>query len=211
MNRGGASISTLTVEGLACARGGRPVFSNLDFRIEAGRALALEGANGSGKTSLLRMLAGFLPPLAGTIRVIIKTGATVADAEERGRLAGWLGHQDGVKPQLTARENLAFYAGLYGRDCDLAAALDRVGLARAGELPGQYLSAGMKKRLALARLELSGRPIWLMDEPLSALDVSARRLAARMIQDHCAAGGIAIAATHEPLGLDCAKLVLGNG
>lgn len=171
--------------------------------------MALEGPNGAGKTSLLRMLAGFLTPLAGTIRVRTKSGAAIEDAEERGRLMGWLGHQDGIKPQLTARENLAFYAKLYERECDVAAALDAVGLARASGLPGQYLSAGQKKRLALARLQLSARPVWLLDEPLSALDVSARRLAAEMIRNHCAKGGMAIAATHEPLGLDCRKLMLG--
>ena len=178
--------------------------------LRSGDALALEGANGAGKTSLLRMLAGFLTPLAGTIALTTKDGATIADAEERARAIGWLAHLDGIKLQLTARENLAFYAGLYGRpDADLGRALDDVGLARARDLPGQYLSAGMKKRLALARLKLSDRPLWLMDEPLAALDVKAKALAAEMIREHCAHGGMVIAATHEPLGLDCAKLTLG--
>ena len=203
------TLSSLDVDKLACARGGRAVFHNLDFRVEAGQVLALEGANGAGKTSLLRMLGGFLAPLAGTIRLTTKADAAITDAEERGRCIGWLGHHDGVKPQLTALENLAFYAQLYGRDADLACALDDVGLARARDLPGQYLSAGMKKRLALARLKVSARPLWLLDEPLAALDVKAKRLTAEMIAAHCAEGGMVIAATHEPLGLDCAKLVLG--
>jgi len=204
-----SALSSLEADGLACARGGRAVFRGLDFRIEAGQALALEGANGAGKTSLLRMLAGFLTPLAGTIRMTTKDGATISDDEERGRAIGWLGHHDGVKAPLSAHENLAFYARLYNSPGDIDRALDDVGLTRARDLPGQYLSAGMKKRLALARLKLSARPLWLMDEPLAALDVNAKRLAADMIAAHCAQGGMVIAATHEPLGLDCAKLVLG--
>ena len=203
------ALSSLEADGLACARGGRAVFRGLDFRIEAGQALALEGPNGAGKTSLLRMLAGFLTPLAGTIRMTTRDGAAISDEEERGRTIGWLGHHDGVKAPLSARENLAFYARLYDSPGDIDRALDDVGLTRARDLPGQYLSAGMKKRLALARLKLSARPLWLMDEPLAALDVNAKRLAADMIAAHCAHGGMVIAATHEPLGLDCAKLVLG--
>lgn len=205
------ALASLDVSGLACARGNRGVFKGLDFRIASGEALALEGPNGAGKTSLLRLLAGFLTPLAGTILLTMKDGRSIADPEERGRLIGWLAHQDGLKMQLTACENLAFYARLYGKpQSDLERALDDVGLARARDLPGQYLSAGMKKRLALARLKLSGRPLWLMDEPLAALDVAAKALAADMIRVHCAHGGMVIAATHEPLGLDCAKLTLGQ-
>jgi heme exporter protein A len=204
-----AALSSLDVSNLACARGNRAVFSGLGFRLEAGRALAVEGANGAGKSSLLRMLAGFLTPLAGAIRITAKDGAVIADGEERAQLVGWLGHQDGVKPQLTALENLSFYAQLYARgDADLMHALDEVGLSRARDLPGQYLSAGMKKRLALARLKLAARPLWLMDEPLAALDAKAKALAAEMIRGHCAGGGMAIAATHEALGVDCEKLVL---
>ena len=205
-----SALSFLQADGLACARGGRPVFRDVAFRVRAGTALALEGANGAGKTSLLRMVAGFLAPLAGTIRIETTGAAAIADAEERARLIGWLGHHDGVKPQLSVLENLAFYARLYGRDADLMGALDEVGLMRARDLPGQYLSAGMKKRLALARLKLISRPLWLMDEPLASLDAAAKRLAVRMIATHCAAGGIVVAATHEPLGLECAKLVLGQ-
>ena len=204
-----SDLASLEAAGLACARGGRPVFRKLDFRIKAGEALSLEGPNGAGKTSLLRMLGSYLAPLAGRISLTTKAGAEITDAEERGRYIGWLGHQDGVKPQLTTSEMLAFYAGYYDRPCDIPAALDAVGLLRARDLPGQYLSAGMKKRLALARLKLSARPIWLLDEPLAALDVSAKRLVAEMIVSHCAHGGMVIAATHESLGIDCAKLVLG--
>ncbi len=202
-------ISSLEAAGLACARGGRPVFRNLDFRLEAGQALSLEGPNGAGKTSLLRMLGSYLIPLMGSITLTTKAGEQITDAEERGRYVGWLGHQDGVKPQLTTSETLAFYAGYYGKSCDIPKALEAVGLLRARDLPGQYLSAGMKKRLALARLKLSTRPLWLLDEPLAALDVNAKKLVANMITAHCAEGGMVIAATHEPLGIDCRKLMLG--
>src|SRR5471032_1929781 len=133
-------ITFLTAEKLACARGERTLFSQLSFRVACGQALAVEGANGAGKTSLLRLLAGFLEPTAGRV-VIRQDGKDSDDAEERGKLVGWLGHHDGLKPQLTVREQLDFYAALYGRTVD-AAVIDRVGLARQADLPCRYLSAG---------------------------------------------------------------------
>jgi heme exporter protein A len=136
-------------------------------------------------------------------------GTNVPDAEERGKFVGWLGHHDGVKPQLTPRETLLFFAALHDADANVDDALQSVGLARARDLPCQYLSAGQKKRLALARLKTSGRPLWLLDEPLAALDAQGKTLVQGLIAAHCASGGIAIAATHEPLGLDCARLTLG--
>jgi heme exporter protein A len=161
-------ISSLTAEKLACARGERKLFEQLSFRVTAGQALAVEGANGAGKTSLLRLLAGFLSPAAG--RIVMKIGdAQSDDAEERGKQVGWLGHHDGLKPQLTVREQLAFYAGLYAKPAD-AAVLEQVGLTRQADLPCRYLSAGQKRRLALARLLVSQRPLWLLDEPFAALD-----------------------------------------
>jgi heme exporter protein A len=183
------------------------LFRDLSFRVEAGSVLAIEGANGAGKTSLLRMIAGFLAPAAGTIRLATE-GGEIADSEERGRLIGFLAHQDGVKPQLTAAENLSFFARLYGARCESAAALDAVGLLRAGDVPGQYLSAGQKKRLALARLKSCARPLWLLDEPLASLDAQGKALVRELVAAHCAGGGIVLAATHEPLGLDCAKVTL---
>ncbi len=201
------ALTSLTVEDLACVRGGRLVFRGLDFRAEAGAALAIEGANGAGKTSLLRLLAGLLAPQAGTI-ALDADGTNVTDGEERGKHVGWLGHQDGVKPQLTPAETLRFFAALHGAAADGDDALRLVGLSRARDLPCQYLSAGQKKRLALARLKMSGRPLWLLDEPLAALDAAGKDLLRDMIVAHCASGGIAIAATHEPLGVDCARLVL---
>ncbi|MEI9991083.1 MAG: heme ABC exporter ATP-binding protein CcmA [Rhizomicrobium sp.] len=194
----------LTVDKLTCIRGQRVLFRALSFRVEPGQVLSLEGANGAGKTSLLRMIAGFIAPAAGTIAI-----GAVDDAEERGRQIGWLGHHDAAKPQLTPREVLGFFARLYRIDADIAAGLGEVGLGSLADLPCQYLSAGQKKRLALARLKLSRRPVWLLDEPLAALDADGKGRAAGLVRAHCLAGGIAVAATHEPLGLACERLTLG--
>jgi heme exporter protein A len=199
-------ISSLTAENLACARGDRTLFDGLNFRVSAGQALAVEGANGAGKTSLLRMIAGFLAPAAG--RIVVKTGGRENDdVEERGNAIGWLGHQDGLKPQLSVREQLDFFASLYGHRCD-SAVLEQVGLARQADLPCRYLSAGQRRRLALARLLASRRPLWLLDEPFAALDASGQRLVAHLMARHCGDGGIIIAATHEPLGLGNESLKL---
>jgi heme exporter protein A len=202
-------ITSLTAEKLACVRGERTLFEGLSFRVAAGQALAVEGANGAGKTSLLRMLAGFLTPHAG--RLVLKTGGDESDdAEERGKFIGWLGHQDGLKPQLTVHEQLAFFARLYGRtsDTDTGAALEEVGLARQRDFPCRYLSAGQKRRLALARLMVSKRSLWLLDEPFAALDRDGQALIGRQMTLHCGQGGLIIAATHEPLGLGNASLRL---
>jgi heme exporter protein A len=201
-------ISSLTAEKLACARGERTLFSALNFRVQAGQALAVEGANGAGKTSLLRLIAGFLAPAAG--RLLVKTDAGESDdAEERGRLVGWLGHLDGLKPQMTVIEQLGFYAGLYAvHNVDLPSVLAQLGLARQAELPCRYLSAGQRRRLALARLLVSRRPLWLLDEPFAALDTLGQVLVGQLMARHCGEGGIIIAATHDPLGLDNESLKL---
>lgn len=199
-------ISSLTAENLACARGDKRLFDGLNFRVTAGQALAVEGANGAGKTSLLRMIAGFLAPVAGRIAVKIAAVET-DDAEERGKFAGWLGHQDGLKPQLSVREQLDFFAHLYGQKVD-GAVLEQVGLARQADLPCRYLSAGQRRRLGLARLLASARPLWLLDEPFAALDTSGQQLVGQLMARHCGAGGIIIAATHEPLGLGNESLKL---
>ena len=199
-------ISSLTAENLACARGDKRLFDGLNFRVTAGQALAVEGANGAGKTSLLRMIAGFLTPEAGRILVKAASGES-DDAEERGKSVGWMGHQDGLKPQLSVREQLDFFANLYGSKAD-SAVLEQVGLARQADLPCRYLSAGQKRRLGLARLLASSRPLWLLDEPFAALDASGQRLIAHLMARHCGAGGIIIAATHEPLGLGNESLKL---
>jgi heme exporter protein A len=199
-------ITALTAEKLACMRGERRLFDGLSFTVRAGQALAVEGANGAGKTSLLRLLAGFLAPAAG--RVVVKDeSGEITDAELRGKRIGWLGHHDGLKPQLTAREQLEFYAALYAQRAD-AGVLEQVGLARQAELPCRYLSAGQKRRMALARLVVSNRPLWLLDEPFAALDTAGQTLVARLMTMHCGAGGIVIAATHDPLGLGNESLKL---
>lgn len=200
-------IASLTAENLACARGERKLFEQLSFRVTAGQALAVEGANGAGKTSLLRLLAGFLAPAAGRVVVKDAQGETT-DAEARARRIGWLGHHEGLKHQLTVREQLAFYAALYGAPVDAAAALDQVGLTRQADLPCRYLSAGQKRRLALARLLVSQRPLWLLDEPFAALDAAGQALVAQLMARHCGQGGIVIAATHDPLGLSNESLKL---
>jgi heme exporter protein A len=199
----------LEIEGLSCVRGHRTLFRGLGLSLKAGSALSVEGPNGAGKTSLLRMIAGFLRPAAGTIG-LRTNGAAVADPEERGAFVGWLGHSDAVKPQLSVREQLAFWANLYGAGSDPGSAMTAFGLAALAEVPGQYLSAGQKRRLALARLTLCGRPLWLLDEPLAALDASGKALVAHTVVAHCASGGIAVAATHEALGLECGHLRLGS-
>jgi heme exporter protein A len=201
-------ISSLTAEKLACARGERQLFAGLSFRVLAGQALAVEGANGAGKTSLLRLIAGFLAPAAG--RIVVTTGEIESDdAEERGHQVGWLGHLDGLKPQMTVNEQLGFYARLHAvRDADLPAVLAQVGLARQAELPCRYLSAGQRRRLSLARLLVSRRPLWLLDEPFAALDTAGQALVAQLMARHCGEGGIIIAATHDPLGLGNESLKL---
>ena len=197
-------VASLIVDGLTGIRGQRVLFRGLSFRVEAGQVLSLEGPNGAGKTSLLRMMAGFLSPAAGTIAL-----CGVQDADGRGRQVGWLGHHDAAKPQLSPREALRFFADLHRVQADVDAALETVGLRAVADLPCQYLSAGQKKRLALARLNLSQRPVWLLDEPLAALDGAGKALAAAFLASHAKIGGIAIAATHEALGLECPRLALG--
>jgi heme exporter protein A len=200
-------LKSIEARSLSCIRGGRLVFCDVGFRVEAGQALSLEGPNGAGKSSLLRMIAGFLPPAAGVL-VLQSDGAEISDGEERGNFIGWLGHHDAAKPQLTPRETLRFFADLYGANGDIDAALEEVGLSRARDLSCQYLSAGQKKRLSLARLKLSNRPLWLLDEPLAALDTAGKSLEAQFNSSHCVRGGIALAATDEALGIDAARLAL---
>ena len=198
----------LALEDVACIRGERTLFRGLCFSIRAGEALSLEGPNGAGKTSLLRMIAGFIAPAAGIIRLRTSAG-DISEAELRGKHTGWLAHQDGVKPQLRVHEQLTFYARLYGGGA-VDEAMERFGLAQLAGLPGQYLSAGQKRRLALARLVLIDRPLWLLDEPLAALDRAGKALVASTVAAHCAKGGIAVAATHEHLGVECERLNVGH-
>jgi heme exporter protein A len=205
-----AVVSLIEVQDLGCERGGRRIFRNLNFAVASGQTLSLEGPNGAGKTSILRILSGLLPPLEGEIRVQMTAGYAVTDAEERGRLAGGIGHHDGGNGQLSEAEHAQFCATHFGARVTVASVLDRVGLSRIADLPAQYLSAGQRRRLGLARLILSARPLWLLDEPLSSLDAAGRRLTAELIGQHCDDGGIAIVATHENLGLDATRYTLGQ-
>ncbi len=159
---------------IACRRGERLVFRGLSFALEAGAALVLTGANGSGKSSLLRLMAGLLPPHTGSLRW---AGEPIAGdpAAHRARLH-LIGHQDALKPVLTVLENAAFWAGLRGAASAAAAsALERLGLSHLADAPCRLLSAGQKKRLSLARLLASSAPLWLLDEPTTGLDEAATR------------------------------------
>ncbi len=204
-----AALGGIEGKGLALARGEHLLFRDLGFDVSAGEVLSVEGPNGIGKTSLLRLIAGFLEQRAGTLALRTATGDVEADPEERGRYVGWLGHHDGIKHQWTPAENLTFFTRFYGHG-EMEQTLHRMGLKRVRDLPAQYLSAGQKKRVALARLVLSGRPLWLLDEPLSSLDTAGRTLTAELVAEHCAAGGMVFAATHEPLGVPCRHLLLGS-
>jgi heme exporter protein A len=197
----------LTVSELKCVRGGRQVFSKLCFAVRAGEALAITGPNGAGKSSLLRVVAGLVPPAGG---LLVLEGA---DPELGiGEQSHYLGHQDALKPTLTVAENLAFWTGFLGGEGGSAeAALAVVGLDRLDSVPASYLSAGQRRRLSIARLLAVKRPLWLLDEPTTALDAAAQVLLADLMREHLAGGGLILAATHGSLGLDgAAELRLGE-
>lgn len=190
---------------LMCIRGERHVFAGLGFAVAAGGALLLVGANGSGKTSLLRLMAGLLRPAAGGLSW---AGAPIADDPEAHReRVRYVGHLDGVKPVLSARENLSFWAGLHGPASaeDLRRGLAAFTLEDLAEAPGRILSAGQKRRLALARLVASPGELWLLDEPTVGLDAAAQKCLAAAIAAHREGGGWVVAATHAPLDLPGAQ------
>jgi heme exporter protein A len=196
---------------LTCIRGGRRVFSGINFSVDSGEALVLTGPNGAGKSSLLRVIAGLIRPAEG--RLLLKGG----DAEmSLGEQAHYVGHLDPLKPALTVTENLSFWArflnGKVAGDPRLAErALETVSLADLADLPAGYLSAGQRRRLSLARLLAVPRPIWLLDEPTTALDAASQDRLRALMQAHLLGGGMIVAATHGPLGLaDCAELRLGT-
>ena len=202
-------VPLLEVADLACRRGGRRVFDRLSFGLAAGELLALTGRNGSGKTTLLRALALLVRPESGTIRW---QGADVQGEPEawRARLA-WLGHLDGLKGDLSVRENLVVAQKLRGgppAENRLDGVLIAFDLSSLALRPVRTLSAGQRRRTALARVLLSQAPVWLLDEPLNALDQPAQDAFRAALANHLAAGGLALAATHAGLGLPARALDL---
>lgn len=191
----------LTAVDLHCHRGGRDVFTGVSFTVGSGEALIVTGRNGAGKSSLLRTAAGLVRLNRG--RFDLEGGDPELNLPEQ---AHYLGHQDALKPALSVGENLAFWSGFFGaRTPDLHQALEAVGLAALSRLPAAYLSAGQRRRLSIARLVAVKRPIWLLDEPTSTLDVSAQDRLAGLMQAHLAEGGLILAATHGPVGLGNAQ------
>jgi heme exporter protein A len=196
----------LTGCGIRCVRGGREVFPCLDFETSSGEALAVTGPNGSGKTSLLRLIAGLLTIAAGSIG--LEGGEAELTLPEQ---AHYLGHRDPLKPALSVTENLAFWRDYLGGEAfDPAESLAAVGLDHAAKLPAAYLSAGQRRRLSIARLLVVTRPVWLLDEPASALDAAGQSLFAKLMGDHLARGGLIVAATHSPLGIAARELRIGG-
>ena len=186
---------SLQIEELALSRGGRRLFSGLSLKLEPGQACALTGANGSGKTSLLRAVAGLASADSGDIRFGAEDPAVA-------RASGLhlLGHLDGLKASRTASEELEFWAGWQGGGAmALEAAVDRLDLRRLLDLEVRRLSAGQRRRLALARLLAAPRPLWLLDEPLSPLDTRWRGEVLEIMTAHLEAGGLILAAVHDPL------------
>lgn len=186
---------TLIVTDLSITRGGIPVLEHLSFQLPPGKALILRGPNGIGKTTLLRTLAGLQPPLDGEIQ----------GAEDQ---IAYASHSDGLKPTLTVTENLTFWASVFGTN-GIQTALDAFELNELADRHAGNLSAGQKRRLGLARMLVTGRPIWMLDEPTVSLDKNAVQMFANAVRAHLGQGGSALIATHIDLGLDGEVLDVG--
>lgn len=216
----------LAAEDVRLARGDRTLLAHLSFRVDAGQALVLTGANGVGKTTLLRAIAGFLPLASGRITlrpsenthgksaVAQEAAESDEDAQSIAYRCHFVGHLDGLKAVLTVAENLAFWAAFLGGaevhagkpDHDpIEAAMAQFKLTVLADIPAAYLSAGQKRRLGLARLCVAPRPLWLLDEPSVSLDADSVELLRRAIAAHLAVGGLVVAATHVDLGLEAAR------
>jgi heme exporter protein A len=180
---------------LACERGGRLVFAHLDFSLVAGEMLVLRGANGSGKSTLLRVMAGLTPVLTGKIRW--GDGPILTDRLAHNSRCHYVGHQDALKPVLTVRQNLQLWQTLRGGTPErIDLALEQLGLARLADLPARLLSAGQRRRLALARLVAIAAPLWLLDEPATALDADGAARLEQILRDHLADGGRVVLSSH---------------
>ncbi len=204
-------MTLFTGRNLVCVRGERHVFAGLDFAVDAGGALVLAGANGSGKSSLLRLMAGLLRPASGALAW--DGAATAADPEAHRARLHYVGHLDAVKPVLTVAENLRFWDGLRPRRRagnprdSVGPALETFGIAHLADVPGRFLSAGQKRRLTLARIVTASAPLWLLDEPTTALDESATASLEAAIAGHRAGGGMAVVATHTRMAMDGARVL----
>jgi heme exporter protein A len=197
----------ISASNLACVRGDREVFSGINFSVASGEALAVVGPNGAGKSTLLRIVAGLLRTTSG--RITVEGGDPELTIPEQ---AHYVAHQDALKPSLSVTENLAFWARYLGTGpIAVTEALEAVGLGPIRDLPAGYLSAGQRRRLSIARLVAVRRPIWLLDEAAAALDAAAQARLVELMRAHLAGGGLILAATHAPLGLDQApELHLGG-
>ena len=194
-----SSALRFVVKNLSQGYGDLLLFSNLSFTVGSGAAMVVTGDNGTGKSTLLRTLAGLSPPMAGTVR--LEGGAVDATIAEQCHLVGPL---NAIKLELTIRENLSAWADVLGpgEGASVDEALEQFGLDRFADMRAEVLSTGWRRRLALARVLVAERPLWLLDEPTAALDVAASRMVADMIRDHLAVGGLAVIATHLDLGID---------
>ena len=205
------TISALKVGALAVRRGERRLFEAFDLMLSAGEAVALTGANGSGKTSLLRAVAGLLRPESGTIAFLDPSGAALEAEDARAGSVHLVGHQDGLKSSRTAGEELAFQSAWTGADAGgVGAAVEALGLKPLLGLEVRRLSAGQRRRLAFGRLVASPRPLWLLDEPMAPLDTARRALLAGLMQRHLAGGGLILAAVHDPLPFPARSVEIGG-
>lgn len=208
MNSQPFDAADFTGEGLVCVRGERIVFADLDFAIGPGEALLLLGPNGSGKSSLLRLMAGLLRPIAG--RLSWAGAAITDDPEAHGGRSRYIGHHDAIKPVLTVRENVSFWATLWGGKgaaANVPAALDAFSIGHLIEVPGRWLSAGQKRRVNLARLLAAPAPLWLLDEPTTALDRATVATVEHLLAEHRARGGMVVLSTHTDVSLPGAKVL----
>ena len=204
-------LKTVDIQDLGLSRGERVLFQGLSLRLSAGEAVALTGANGAGKTSLLRAVAGFIRPDSGAITFGGAGGEALDSEAARRDGVHLLGHLEGLKPTRTARQEFDFQtAWLGGDDAAREAAIARLALASLLDLETRKLSAGQKRRLSLARLIAAPRALWLLDEPLAPLDERWRGVAAELMSAHLASGGMILAAVHDPLPVPARNLDLGG-
>ena len=196
---------SLSVKNLSCQRGGRTIFSGLSLEIAAGEAVLLRGPNGAGKSTLLRVIAGLIPAMSGEI---LLNGTAFTDRDDFQGQITYAGHLDAIKPQLTVAENLSFWAQLFEAG-NLEKTMQDFRLDEIADRPAHACSAGQKRRLGLARIAVTSRLLWLLDEPTVSLDTETTARFAATIDAHCAAGGIAFIATHIDLGIEAQVLDIG--